>query len=66
MTILSPRALPAGTAAEVELLGAGGKITGRVARSDGRNIVVIFDAGPSNLSSINRALQAMAVSAEAA
>ena len=66
MSIASAWDLPPGTAAEVEMLDTAGRITGRVARSDGRRIVLVFDADSASLSSVNRVLQTLTASAAAA
>lgn len=51
--------LAAGTAVEVELPNADGKITGRVVRADGREMGVVFGADPANLARIDRVLDAL-------
>ncbi|HTI83068.1 MAG TPA: methyl-accepting chemotaxis protein [Acetobacteraceae bacterium] len=55
----------AGTAMELELPGGNGKVAGRVARSVGREIGVVFNDDPANLARIDRALTALSSQAAA-
>jgi methyl-accepting chemotaxis protein len=58
--------LAPGTSVEVELPGAEGRVAGRVARCENQQVVVVFSANPSALSSIDRALDAIRARRKAA
>ncbi len=48
--------LPAGTAVDIGVPTVGGRITGRVVRSDGHDVGVVFSDDPANLAQVNRVL----------
>jgi methyl-accepting chemotaxis protein len=48
--------LPAGTAAEIDVPGAGARMTGRVVRSDGNELGLVFSGDPANLAQVDRVL----------
>lgn len=52
--------LGAGAAVEIELPNGGGNVTGRVVRSDGQEVGLVFGGDPATLASIDRALDALA------
>jgi methyl-accepting chemotaxis protein len=58
--------LTPGTSIEVELPGAEGRVTGRVARSGDQQVAVVFSADPSAVSRIDRALAAIQTRRKAA
>ncbi len=58
--------LVAGVTAELDLPNAGGAVTGRVARSDGRELGLVFGSDPANLARIDRALDGLGPLAVAA
>ncbi len=51
--------LGAGAMVEIELPNAHGKVTGRVARSSGHDVALVFGSDPANLAPVDRALDAM-------
>ena len=58
--------LAAGTAVEIDLPDAGGKVTARVASGDGREVRLVFGGDPSELARIDRLLGALGASRVAA
>ena len=52
--------LAAGTTVEIELPNSGGKVAGRVVRSDGKEMGLVFGADPANAARIDRALDTLA------
>jgi methyl-accepting chemotaxis protein len=51
--------LAAGAAIELELPNGAGKVTGRVVRSNGREIALVFNGDPANAAKIDRALDSL-------
>ena len=58
--------LAPGVGVELDLPGAGGPVKGRMARSSGSEIGLVFDADPANLARIGLALNALAPVGKAA
>ena len=58
--------LTAGSAAEIEFPNLAGKVTGRVARSDGHTTVVVFAGDAANLARIDRVLATLGTERRAA
>ena len=58
--------LPPGATVEVELPGSGGAVPGRVVRSGGDELVVVFGADPAVLARIDRALDVLSPTRHAA
>jgi methyl-accepting chemotaxis protein len=56
----------AGSEVEIELPNAAGMVTGRVARSDGHELAVVFAGDAANLARVDRALDALGAAREAA
>ncbi len=52
--------LAAGTTVEIDLPNAGGKVAGRVVRSDGKEMGLVFGADAANAARIDRALDTLA------
>ena len=55
-----------GAALEVSLPNAGGNVSGRVVRCDGREVGIVFNSDPANIARIDRALDGLAALAKAA
>ena len=63
---LVSRPIPVGTAVEIDLVDAGGAVTGQVIRSENGSVVITFPNDSATRARLDRALQALAATQQAA